>query len=249
MIRILCLSVILSCFVPTRVWAQQDAAELRYQAAVRLFGEGRYRESLAEFDAAIALDPQSVFFCNKALVELKLQETGQAVASLRECRQRFEGDDAELALIDAQLLGVTTFHDVVRIRAMTVARDIAAGPVALNPVDGEPNTWDMGDTGFVFLGVSAALIASAITVDILSEDLKSDFLRESDGGPGTSLARYEELRDDLKFRQTIFYGLGIGGAASAAAGVVLLILHYSDSEEQAWTPVLGPGQVGIRTSF
>lgn len=249
MIRTLCLFVLLSSLVPTSVWAQQDAAELRYQAAVRLFGEGRYRESLAEFDAAIALDPQSVFFCNKALVELKLQETGRALESLRECRQRFEGDENELASIDAQLLGVSTYHEVVRIRAMTVARDIAAGPVALNPIDGDPNAWDMGDTGFVFLGLSAALVASAITVDILSADLKSDFLRESEGGPGTSLERYEVLRDDLSFRQTIFYSLGIGGAASAAAGVVLLILHYSDSDEQAWIPVIAPGRVGIQTSF
>jgi len=225
----------------------QTEAELRYQEAVRLFGEGRYRESLGAFDQAIELEPQSVFYCNRALVLLKLQETSLALVSMQKCRELFVGDTAELASIDAQVKGLEVYEFHLKPKTMTIARDIAAGPLDRGISDS--TSWDVGDTGFVLLGISAALIASAATLDLLSADLKEDFVHESEGGPGTSIARYNDLKERLKTRQTIFYGLGLTGIGLGIAGGALLVYHYSSQPETIALPYIGPDGFGIIGKF
>lgn len=242
------LVLILMTVLPSLALAQSNA-ELRYQEAVRLFGEGRYRESLHAFNEAIELDPQSVFYCNRALVELKLQETAQAAASFRACRDSFEGDEAELASIEAQLKGVEMYEFHLRPRSITVARDIAAGPVQLQQPVEVSTGWDVGDTGFVFLGASAALFASALTLDLLSADLKEDFQTQSQGGMGTSEARYTELKTELETRQTVFFTLGALGAGAALVGGGLLIYHYANHPEPVVLPYFGPEEFGISGRF
>jgi tetratricopeptide (TPR) repeat protein len=90
--------------VPSKTRA---TAETHYQTAVSLFGEGRYREALDEFDAAIAASPESIFYCNRAIALIKIQEPEAALESLETCQSTHSGDDSELASIDAQRAGVS----------------------------------------------------------------------------------------------------------------------------------------------
>ena len=159
-------------------------AEQHYQTAVLLLSEGRYLDALNEFDAAIDISPQAIFYCNRALVLVKLKETGQAVKSLRLCRDNFEGDASELAQIDAQYHGVAAYDQIVRPHSIIIAQDIAGGPISSG--SRSDDAWNIADVGLISMGVGAALLASALTVDVLSQTLADDFIRESEGGPGTS---------------------------------------------------------------
>lgn len=206
-------------------------ADIHYQTAVRLFGEGRYREALDEFDKAIAIQELPVFHCNRALVLLKLQETEEAVRSLRVCRDGFEGQE-EYASIDAELKGVSAYQYTLRPQAITVARDIASGeleaPEAAKPAPG----WDLADFGYLTTGLGAALLASALTIDLTSGSLTDDFKQESEGGPGTSTQRYNELRDQVEVRQDVFTILLISGAAVTATGIGMVVLHFVSFESE-----------------
>ncbi len=217
-----------------------EAANIHYQTAVRLFGEGRYREALDEFDAAIAVQELPVFHCNRTLVLLKLQETDEAVKSLRKCRDGFEGQE-EYASIDAELQGVSAYQFIVRPQAITVAQDMASGGVEQTVVTRPSPGWDLADFGYLTTGLGVALLASALTIDLASGSLADDFKRESEGGPGTSPQRYAELRDQVEIRQDIFTILLISGAVVSAAGVGMVVVHFLsfDTEEDAST-VLSP---------
>ncbi|MEZ4460630.1 MAG: hypothetical protein R3E66_13060 [bacterium] len=224
-------------------------AEQHYQTAVVLLSEGRFLEALNEFDAAIALSPQAIFYCNRALALVKLKETTQAVQSLKSCRDNFEGDAAELAQIDAQYLGVAAFDQVIRPHSMTIAQDIASGPIVRPSQDDD---WNLGDFGLISMGVGAAFLASAVTLDLLSADLHDSFIAESEGGAGTSQARYDELKSDLEFRQTVFWSLAGAGTLFVVVGGGLVAYHLSsDDDSISWIPTASTDGFGvqIRSNF
>ncbi len=226
----------------------EDTAEQHYQAAASLFGEGRYREALDEFDAAIAISPEPVFYCNRAVVLVKLREPVAAVESMQVCRNTFEGSDEELAQIDAQTLAMETFVSTVRSRSSEVARDIAAGPVVVEGPAPAPadDSWDLASTGYVTLAIGLAVLGGALTLDLLSADLRDEFIAQSEGGSGTSRERYDELKADYDQRQLIFYGLAAGGAVLTVAGGILVAWDLLDSSEEVSvgaTPTPG-GAVG-----
>lgn len=203
----------------------RDEAERHYQTAVVLLSEGRYLEALNEFDAAIELSPQAIFYCNRALVLIKLKDTTEAVASLKSCRDNFEGDATELAQIDAQYQGVRAYDEILRPHAINTAQDIATGPIKRQPP--EQDAWHADDFGLIFMGLGAAFLASAVTLDLLSADLHDSFIEQSQGGPGTSQARYDELKDDIEFRQNVFWGLTGAGALLVVAGGGLVAYHLA----------------------
>lgn len=219
-------------------------AEQHYQTAVLLLSEGRYLDALNEFDAAIELSPQAIFYCNRALVLVKLKETGEAVKSLRLCRDNFEGDAAELAQIDAQYHGVEAYHAVVRPHSIIIAQDIASGPIAGARSD---DAWNIADVGLISMGVGAAFLASALTVDVLSQTLADDFVRESEGGPGTSQTRYDQLKSDLEFRKAVFWGLAGAGAVFVAVGGTMVAYEFaSDDGVVTLLPMLDGTSAGVQ---
>lgn len=231
----------------------ESAANVHYQTAVRLFGEGRYREALGEFNEAIAIRDEPVFHCNRALVLLKLSETEEAVHSLERCRDGFEGDEREFASIDAQLQGVSTFQYVLRSSAITVAQDIASGPIVGPTPRRSQSGWDLADFGYLTAGVGGALLASALTLDLTSATLRDEFEAESRGGIGTSSRRHEDLRGQLKTRQTAFLVLGISGAVVTLTGISMIIAYYvSDDESDSGVSVVpqinSEGSAGIGIS-
>ncbi len=202
-------------------------ADQHYGEAVRLFGEGRYREAIEEFDRAIELSDESVFFCNRGIALIKLNEWDAALDDMHACRQNFEGDDEELAQIDAQYQGLRTFVRGVRPHAVEVARDIAAGGIAKTVVPVEDQSpWTLELAGHLSLGTGSVLLTAAVMLDYLSADLKDEFVTQSNGGPGTSPERHAELRDELETRQNVFAGLTISGAALAATGVSILTYEW-----------------------
>ncbi len=219
-------------------------AEQHYQSAVLLLSEGRYLDALNEFDAAIELSPQAIFYCNRALVLVKLKETGEAVKSLRLCRDNFEGDASELAQIDAQYHGVGAYHDIVRPHSIIIAQDIASGPVTGARSD---DAWNVADFGLISMGVGAAFLASALTVDVLSQTLADDFVRESEGGPGTSQTRYDQLKSDLEFRKAVFWGLAGAGAVFVAVGGTMVAYEFaSDDGAVTLVPMLDGTTAGLQ---
>lgn len=237
--------LLLTLAAPSPALAQQQDAEGHYQSAVRLLGEGRYRESLQEFDAAIAITPNPIFYCNRAVALIQLKELDAALDSLQTCRDTFEGDDQALAQIDAQLKALSLLVREVRPNATKNAITIATLPRATNtPAKGG---WSAADTGYIGLGIGAALLGSAATLDLLSADLVTDF---KDASTGTDRARYDAARADLAQRQRIFWGLTIGGSVLAATGAGLILYHFlSDDGEEATSatvlPMITPGGAGV----
>lgn len=244
-----------------------EQANKHYTMAVQLYSQGRYRESVLEFDKAIALQPLPAFYCNRAVPLLKLSEHKQAVESLRACRDTFKGGDADRAKIDAQLQGVEVSALRVQAQARSQAQRIALGPAnKLTPTpDPDPIKRPPPPTSkvpYVFIALGGASLASGLTLDLLSSDLRDDFERESLGGPGTSPQRYESLRQDIKGRRTIFYSLTGAGVLLTTVGVILLATSGEPTPPPAdktpapkadkatpnaqITPALGPSQAGVQ---
>lgn len=247
-----------------------ELANKHYAMAVQLYSQGRYRESTQEFDKAIALQPLPAFYCNRALPLLKLDEHKRAVESLRACRDTFDGADADRAKIDAQLLGVEAAALRVQAQARSQAQRIALGPATKvtpdpNPIKRPPPS--PSKVPYVFIALGGASLASGLTLDLLSSDLRDDFERESQGGAGTSPQRYESLRQDLKGRRTVFYALSGAGVLLTTVGVILLATGGEDAppakdkppagKPEATpapatkpaamiAPALGPGQAGVQ---
>ncbi len=221
-------------------------AEQHYQTAVLLLSEGRYLDALNEFDAAIEISPQAIFYCNRALVLVKLKETGEAVKSLRLCRDNFEGDASELAQIDAQYHGVSAYDNIVRPHSVIIAQDIATGPLPAGRTD---EAWNIADVGLISMGVGAAFLASALTVDVLSQTLADDFVKESEGGPGTSLAHYDQLKSDVEFRKAVFWGLAGAGAVFVVVGGSLVAYEFAyEDDVVTLSPLIDATTAGVQFS-
>jgi hypothetical protein len=173
---------------------------------------------------------------------------------MRICRNTFEGSDEELAQIDAQALAMETFVSTVRSRSSEVARDIAAGPLVVSN-NGDPtpddDSWDLASTGYVTLALGLGVLGGAATLDLLSADLREDFITEAAGGPGTSRDRYDALREDYEQRQLIFFGLAAAGAVLTIAGGVLVAWDLLDDDQPtAWiAPTNGGASVGVTWSY
>lgn len=226
-------------------------AESHYQLAVRLFGEGRYREALDEFDTAIALSPESIFFCNRAIVLLQLREAERALESLETCQRTHSGGREELADIDAQRAAV----NVVVHHITSGARDTVSAmnaPVLVAPA---PTGWGMTETGFLLAGIGAAALASAATLDFLSADLHADFVASStaDVTATQSIAQrreqYDALRQRYVTRQRVWLGLTAVGALTAATGLTLVVWSWSRNDRVALQWDVGAATGSVRFTW
>lgn len=225
----------------------RQEAEAHYQTAVRLFGEGRYREALDEFDAAIAVEPESIFYCNRAVVLIQLGEASEALDSLQVCQDTFAGGEAERADIDAQRKAVETL--VRHIRPSSLETVSAINAPKLRPED-DGSGWNRASSGYLLLGAGGALLASAVTLDVLSADLKRQYVDESFGPRGSTEESYEELRRRYVTRQRIWVGLTAAGGVFTLSGLALLAFHYLGRSPEESLQVTGvvagrPG-IGVR---
>jgi len=101
----------------------------------------------------------------------------------------------------------------------------------------------------ISMGVGAAFLASALTVDVLSQTLADDFVRESEGGPGTSEARYEQLKSDLEFRKSVFWGLAGAGAVFVVVGGSMVAYEFAyEGDSVTLVPLVSGTMAGVQIS-
>ena len=229
-------------------------AEEHYRMAVQLYGQGRYRESVEEFDRALELYEDPLVHCNRAVPLLRLGELREARESLEVCRDSYEEESEDHRTIDAQVQGLKIIIEEVMPRSVEVARDIAAGPRAVGeqvvPVS-DPRLGGVGGAGIVLMAAGATTGVMALVVDVRSSELVEEFQRQSRGGEGTSAGRHEELRQELEGRQTLFYGLsaaavGLGVVGSGLLGVELWRIR---GERALMEVEMGVGEVGVRVRW
>lgn len=255
------------------VWAQQDgsdpeqaqadaddlreAAEEHYRMAVQFYGQGRYRESVEEFDRSLDLYDDPVVHCNRAVPLIKLEELRQARQSLLACRDGFDEDSEDRAQVDAQAEALRVIIESVRPTSVEIAREIAMGPAERpdetldrappiylpSPPVAQERTNRVAVTGLIFLGAGAALGGAAAIVDFQSADMVAAYREESQGGEGTSAQRHDELRQQIETRQRIFWGLAGAGASTAVLGVGLLSwgLLRGSGDSGAYMHISGDG--------
>ena len=210
-----------------------EAAEAHYQMAVQLYGQGRYRESVEEFDKVLELHDDPIVHCNRAVPLIEIGRLAEARTSLVACREGYPEESADYREVTAEIEALTVTLDVVEPRARDVAESVAgadddgdeAQPVVLEPppVDeadgGGASTVQM--MGLVLLGTGIGLGGAAAVVDWRSADMVEEYRQQSLGGEGTSAQRHAELRGQIETRQRIFWGLAITGGAAATVGLGL----------------------------
>lgn len=208
--------------------AREEEAGAYYARAVELYNQGRNREALDEFDKAIDAVPSPVYFCNRGIVLLKLEENLRAIEDLRTCRDTYEDlDEGGRAKIDAQIKALEIFELVFSPNARQAARDIARGPdqpvvierpVVIPPPD---NSSASRGIGWSMLGLGLVSLGGAAGLDIASRSMLEDF---KDSRYDADNTRHQDLQLTLAKRQTAFYALSITGGALAIAGVTTLIV-------------------------
>lgn len=268
--RIIChLCILVSfCACALPVWAQENStqdekkaqAQSYYNQAITLFGQGRHREAVIAFDKAIQLNPVPVYYCNKAIAQLKLNQLGDAIKSTTTCRDTFKGDQQELAKIDARLKAFKTVADHTRANSRLTAQSIALKSKVKKTVITPPakpivdDSWNASDWGYISIAIGGALLASALTLDWLSADAVDTLKTQSKSG---NKQDYDEARATIEQRQPLFWGLTIGGSLLSALGVGLITYHYlgQDTDPQATpsnqnktviAPIVGPDQLGVQ---
>lgn len=224
-------------------------AEVHYQIAMRLFNEGRYRESVDEFDRALALLDDPIFWCNRAVPLVKLAELEQAGESLRRCRDGFAPQSEDYAQVDAQLRGLTLVSREVEPQARGVAQLAGRRPLELAPVAPAVDQEGAGRrvAGWALAGAGVGLLASAWVIDLRSAPVVGELAEAS--AQGASRERYDALRSDVAYRQRVFWSLaGVGAAATLAGGGLLTWDLLEDDGQPATlslTPQLQPGLIGV----
>jgi len=240
------------------VWAQQGEgdphdsdqnAEVHYQIAMRLFNEGRYRESVEEFDRALSLLDDPIFWCNRAVPLMKLAEMEQARESLTHCRDGFELASEDYAQVDAQLAALTVAVRQVEPVARGVAQIAGQRPLEVAPVLVETPEEGGGRrvAGWALAGAGVGLLASAWVIDLRSAGVVQELVSASE--EGASRQRYDALRSEVALRQRVVWSLAGAGAAATLVGGGLLTWDVMKREGRestlSVTPQLGVGQVGL----
>ena len=234
------------CAQETPEISDKQRADAHYQAAMQLYSEGRYKESLASFDDAIALSPDYVFFCNRAAVHLELGDAEKALPDMETCQRTFSGGEEERAIIDAQTKGVGLGVE----NLIANARNTTVGVQRAILDSNTEQKFGLRGWGLVTLSVGAGAIGSAVVFDLLSADLVEHFVRESEGRSGTSVQEFEALKKRVQTRQTVFYSLAITGAVLSTTGLAMIVFGGKTKEKEGSTRLLvTPTRVSVYGHF
>lgn len=238
---------------------QAEQAEQHYRMAVQFYGQGRYRESVEEFDLAIELHDDPVMHCNRAVPLIKLGELREARQSLILCRDSYAAEDQERAEVDAEVLALGLIIDAVSSRSLEVVRSIqsrreAKAAVVFAPVpEPEPDSGRRvgakGVVGMSLLGAGALAGVGAAILDWMSGSMVDEFRDQSRGGPGTSAARHEELRGQIQQRQRLFLGLTGASVALSTIGATLVVWELTNvarSDGQGLSLQAGADQITVQ---
>ncbi len=224
--------------------------------AIELYGRGRYREALVEFNKAVALSPEDpVLLCNRGVALLQLGEVSRARDDVASCLSKTQ-DPEEKAPVDAQLQAISTILDSVTPKARRVADAAARAAKKLKDPDklkDPPNPtpregWGLFEFGLVAAGTGVTLLASSALLDLASAGLVQEFKMASQGRvPRT---RYNDLRAQVETRRTVFYSMLASGAVLTTVGAGFAAFGWWN-DQVTLTPTASPEGAGVslRVSF
>ena len=198
--------------------AHAQDAEAYYQQAIELFNEGQYQDALVSLDKAIAIAPdEAVFHCNRGAILLKLKDAAEALGALEVCLARYEGDEAEIAQIDAEVQALRRVVRLMEPSARRVAIQSASTPdagAAPAPISKSADTTPIIYAAWGFAGLAAVSLAAAVIVDQGTLSRIDEF--EEVAEDGQDRQRYNALEDEINQRQLAV------GAMAAVSGIALL---------------------------
>lgn len=194
---------------PTKTAAQKEA-ERHYKRAKELYSLGRYREAIAQLEAALRGDPNAAeLLFNLGLVHEKLGDVDEAVAAYKRYLHVL-GDDAdpeEKAKIESAIKRLEGAKTELRAREAKVAEHRFTTPAAV-----------------LLVGAGVGLLATGYVGYLASHDdkLASQFVV----GSGGSLSDRQAIIDTSK-RDAIIADV-LGAASVAAAGIAFTLYFTSE---------------------
>jgi tetratricopeptide (TPR) repeat protein len=209
--------------------AVTSRVEVLSQEGVLAYKDGRYREALARFKAALALQPVANLLYNIARTHEKLGERAEAVTYY----ERFDRAP------DADGQARENARERVRVLRQELAAQQAADPLTgggtTNGTDtgtitggGEiADDHSMATAGWVLVGVGAAAAITGGVLGGLASGAQSDF------DASTTLNEKRTLRDDAKslaLGSDVTIGIGAG---ALVAGVILVVLDATGSASES----------------
>jgi tetratricopeptide (TPR) repeat protein len=232
--RVVFAVAVLIAAAPTAT-AEQVAAKAHYQQGLKFYNLSRYKEALAEFEAAYLIKPDPMLLfnigqCQRQLAEYAaaersyrafLREAGDAATpQLREQTQKLM-QEMERAQTEARAkqppTGTAPPTESER-RPLAVPPDPVSPRTAAPPRPADAKPWHsrpMAIGGFASLGVGIALVAVGGALVGKSISLRDEATRSM------FLGEQEQLRGDaLTYERSGYALLGVGTAA-AVTGAVL----------------------------
>jgi hypothetical protein len=218
---------------PRDRWEEDEAArvaEEHYRMATSLYGQGRYREAVEEFDRSLEWIDDPLVHCSRAVPLIRLGDLREAHRSMVNCEDAFPEGSLDRAEVVAQSEAVRVVIEHLRVQAIGVATQAVPVPLTDVAVEEEPEEIGRrrGSTGLLLAGAGGLVVAGglgggAAIWDAGSAGLVDEFLRQSEGGEGTSAERHAELQAELEERQMVFRGLVLASAGMAVVGTGLLV--------------------------
>lgn len=221
---------------PRLAHAQSDAERAQgfYAQAISLYSKARYQEAIDAFDKAIEADPLPLYHCNKSTAQVKLGAFEDAVQSMTICRDTFEGSQEEIAKIDARLKGMSAVVSQVTLAARASAQDVVrakrAPATVVAPLPVAQDTWGAQEYGLISMGIGGALLTGALVLDQLSAGEVDRFNSPDDE------EEFDDAKQELQRRRSIFIGLAGAGTAFTLAGIGLFTYSSLSSDAPVALP-------------
>ncbi len=245
-------------------------AEQDYARAIRLYSEGKNRESLQAFNDAISKSSDPVYRCNRAAVLRVLGEHPLAIEDLTICRDTYQMSELEKGMIDAQLQALSIVEYHFSPRSEQIAKQIANPPEVIvkkdtdtskpvpPPVIAKPKpSSPLRSLAWVSLGTGVGALIGAGALEIANRDDVNSFrttcLEQRDGGSYD--ASCSQLQSSLKIQQRLSRSLFIAGGALSITSVILMLVSQprspQDSPKQGLsiTPDASPESVKLKLKY
>ena len=194
-----------------------DEARRHFDVALECYSRGRYRDAIAELEAARHLDPGGKdLVYNLALVHEKLGELPQALAYLRRYLE-METDAEERARTEASILrleGALREDHVEPLESAPSAPNAATAP--LPPAPGRLDGWVWGSAG---VAIAALVVGAVLGVRALALDPGPD---DATGGSRS----VDDVRSDAHAAHRSAIGADVAFGVAAVSGVAATLLYF-----------------------
>ena len=195
-----------------------DEARRHFDVALECYSRGRYRDAIAELEAARRLDPSGKdLVYNLALVHEKLGELPQALTYLRRYLE-METDAEERARTEASILrleGALREHDPESLELAPSAPSAATAPLPPAP-PGRLDAWVWGTAG---VAISALVVGAVLGVRALALNPGP-----SDGTGGSRSV--DDVRSDAHAAHSSAIGADIAFGVAGVTGAAATLLYF-----------------------